>query len=96
MTVQEATTARQRRKLSARPKTYKLGSNSLVYSPGVIRWAMANYRSTSHREDMVRLVADGWTLPQDAAVALLSGAAPFTVSDDVVEFTHTPSTEPKQ
>jgi hypothetical protein len=67
-------------------KTYRLGSAPMVFAPGFIRWAIAGARFESDRPQLVRIVAEGWNVPAEAAEALLSGRAPFDVDGETVVF----------
>lgn len=63
-------------------KTYRLGSSGLIYTPGIVRWAINGYDFPKDRRAMVRVIAEGWNIPKAAAVALLSGAAPYVAEED--------------
>lgn len=65
--------------------TYRLGSNKMVYTPNIVRAAMAEY---AHRPEWaIKLLTEGWSLPAAAATALLTKAVPYTVEDEAVVFT---------
>jgi hypothetical protein len=66
--------------------TYRLGSSGLVFAPGVVRWAMAAYAFPADRAVGLGVITEGWGVPETAAVALLSKAAPHTVEGDTVVF----------
>jgi hypothetical protein len=68
-------------------ETYRLGSAEMIHAPGIVRWAVNGYRFPKDRKILVRLIADGWNIPDDAAIALLSGASPYVIEDgDFVVF----------
>ncbi|WP_454287228.1 hypothetical protein [Rhizobium arsenicireducens] len=60
---------------------YRLGSSEVVYTPGFIAWAIRN-----HDAGIQKIVADTWSIPPDAAHALLSGQVPHQIEGDVVVF----------
>lgn len=68
-------------------QTYNLGSNGMIYAPGVVAWAVNGYKFKKDRKAMVRVIATGWNIPDAAATALLSGKAPYTVEGETVSFT---------
>lgn len=59
--------------------TYRLGSNEMLYAPGLIRWAINGYHFKLDRKQLRKVITKGWGIPETAAEALLSGAVPFTV-----------------
>ena len=65
--------------------TYNMQSSGLLHAPGIVRWAMAGYR-TGDAKKMVSLICSGWNLPSRAAEALLSGKVPWTEKDGTVVF----------
>jgi hypothetical protein len=58
----------------------------MVFAPGMIAWAKNGFRTESDRKLMVEIVTAGWPIPEDAAKALLSGAAPYKIEGEVVVF----------
>jgi len=66
--------------------TYRLGSSGMVHTPGIVRWAIAGYWHKPDRKQLVKVITEGWGVPQAAAVALLSGSVPHTVEGDAVVF----------
>lgn len=62
--------------------TYALGSNGLVYAPGVVRWAINGYAWPKDRKHVTNVLIAGWSLPKHAAVALLSRKAEFRLEGD--------------
>jgi hypothetical protein len=70
-------------------KTYRLGSNSLVHAPGVVAFAIDGYRYEKDRQYALDMITACWpVVPEEAARALLSLEAPYTVEGNVVVFTH--------
>jgi hypothetical protein len=70
----------------ATSKVYSLGSNSLVYAPGIIRWAINGAKFTDDRKRMIHIVASTWGIPKFAAEQLITQKVPFTVVNDAVRF----------
>ena len=67
-------------------KTYRLASAPMLYTPGLIKWAMAYYRTSPRKA--AKLIADGYPGVSSAIAArLLAGKIPFTVEGDTVIFT---------
>jgi len=73
--------------MKAKAVTYRLGSNALVFAPGVVRWAVHGARFPTDRPGMVRVIADGWGVPKAAARKLVTGKVPYTVEAGAVVFT---------
>jgi hypothetical protein len=67
-------------------KTYRLGSSGLVYAPGVVAWAINGYAFKRDRKSMRDVIAKTWSVPNDAADALLSKKVPYTIDDEAVVF----------
>lgn len=68
-------------------KTYRLASAAWVYTPNVVRWAIAGYWHEPDRETIMNVLR-GWDLPDHAIEALLTKKVPYTVEEgDVVVFT---------
>lgn len=67
---------------------YRLGSNELIHSPGVVAWAINGYAFERDRGVLRRVIVDGWTgIPDNAAHQLLSGSVPYAIEGDTVVFT---------
>lgn len=64
------------------PKTYRLGSSGLVFAPGVVRAAVETYKANPNVS--VRLLADGWGLPNDVARKVCSRDLPYKIEGDTV------------
>lgn len=67
-------------------KVYNLGSSPMFYAPGIVAWAINGYAFKRDRKVMVKVIADGWNIPRDAAVALLSKKVPYEIKGEVVSF----------
>ena len=69
------------------PREYRLGSSALVHTPGVIAWAINGAKFERYKAKMIKLVADTWSIPTHAALALVTEKVPYTVEDEAVVFT---------
>lgn len=58
-------------------KHYTLQSSPAVCAPGLIRWAINGAKFKRDRKLMIKIVADTWSLPTEAAEALLTQKVPF-------------------
>lgn len=67
-------------------KTYRLGSTPAIYAPGIVRWAINGAHFKKDRPQMARVIAQGWNLPEDAALALVTKQVPYTIENDAVVF----------
>lgn len=67
-------------------KRYRLGSSPLVFAPGIIAWAINGYAFKRDRKSIENVVSSCWSLPLDAARALLSKAVPHTIDGETVVF----------
>lgn len=68
------------------PKTYRLGSNAMVHTPGIVAWAINGASFKRDRQQMVKVIAS-YGVPTKAALALVTKQVPYTVEGDVVVFT---------
>lgn len=68
--------------------TYTLGSNEMMFAPGVIAWAINGYAFESDRPALLIVVLATWKIPEEAAKALLSKQTPYLVRADRVEFSY--------
>ena len=66
--------------------TYRLGSNPMIHTPGIVRWAVHHYHSPSDRKYLTKVISEGWGVPVKAAKALLSGKSTYTVEGETVVF----------
>jgi hypothetical protein len=60
-------------------KTYRLGSSEMANSHGMVRWAINGYHFPRDRKQLIKVIADSWSIPPDAAKALLAETVPFKV-----------------
>jgi hypothetical protein len=68
-------------------RTYRLGSSSMFYAPGIVAWAINGASFKRDRKACTNVIAQGWGVPYDDALQLTTKAVPYTVEDDVVVFT---------
>lgn len=73
---------------SAEAIVYRLGSAEFVSAPGLIRWAINGAKFENDRAQMINVVTQTWSVPADAAEALLTEQVPFTVENETVVFSH--------
>jgi hypothetical protein len=52
----------------------------------MVAWAKNGYAFKSDRAVMLKVIAEGWSIPKEAAKALLSGEVEYEVVGEVVEF----------
>lgn len=71
---------------TASPKTYRLGSNEMVHTPGIVAWAINGAHFKRDLPQMVRVI-ESYGVPAKAARALVTKAVPYKVEGDVVVFT---------
>jgi hypothetical protein len=67
-------------------KTYRLGSSENISAPGMVTWAINGAHFKKDRAQMVRVIARGWNVPDDAARALVTKQVPYTIENDAVVF----------
>jgi hypothetical protein len=68
-------------------KTHRLGSNSLVFAPGILRWAIGGYRFRKDRPKLRELMRSWPGLTDKQWHDVLSGKVPYTVDGDTVVIT---------
>lgn len=68
--------------------TYRLQSAPMCHTPGIVAWAINGAAFESDRPQMIKVIEEGYGIPHDAAAALVTGAAPYTVDGETVIFTH--------
>lgn len=77
--------------MAKKPKTYRLGSAPLIYTPGVIRWAINGYNFPKDRPRLLDAVVNGFPGPKapDRITfhRLLKGDIPYKVEGEAVVFT---------
>ena len=64
--------------------TYRLGSTDLCYTPGIIRFAQSMFLTDAPAA--VRILRDGYGLPNAIAEALASGYLSYEVDGETVVF----------
>jgi len=65
-------------------RTYRLGSTDWCYTPGIIRFAQAMF--VTDAPAAVRILRDGYGLPNAIAEALASGYLAYEVDGETVVF----------
>lgn len=73
---------------SAEAVTYRLASAEFVSAPGLIRWAINGAKFEKDRAQMIDVVAQTWSVPPDAAEALLTEQVPFSIEGETVVFAY--------
>jgi len=63
---------------------YRLTSTEMIYTPGIIRFAQSMYFSDAPAA--VRILREGYGLPNSIADALCSGALSYQVEGETVVF----------
>lgn len=67
--------------------TYRLQSSPMVYSPGILAWAMNAYHFPKDRPQILKVMTETYAgVPEDKMDALLMGHIPYTVEDEAVVF----------
>lgn len=66
--------------------TYRLGSSEMCSAPGIVRWAINGAKFKRDRAAMANIIAQGWSIPNDAALALVTGKASYTLDGETVVF----------
>lgn len=70
-------------------KKYRLTSNGLIHTPGMIAWMVCGYqttRSSRQKRKYLDIAISGYGLSKHVAKALLSGVIKYAVDDDMVVF----------
>jgi hypothetical protein len=65
-------------------KTYRLSSADWIYTPNLVRLAVAEF--PSNPEWSIKLFMNGFSLSREVATALVSRAIPYQVIDEAVVF----------
>lgn len=66
---------------------YRLGSSSLVHTPGLVAWAINGYYFADDRPKLLNSMCLSFpTVPHTAIEQLLSKSVPYTVEDETVVF----------
>lgn len=67
--------------------TYRLLSSPMVYSPGILAWAMNAYHFPEDRPQILKIMTETYQgVPAAKMDALLMGYIPYTVEDEAVVF----------
>jgi hypothetical protein len=64
--------------------TYRLNSTEMVYTPGIIRFAQSMFPTDAPAA--VRILREGYALPNAIADALASGALAYEIDGEAVVF----------
>lgn len=65
------------------PTTYVLGSNPLIHTPGILRWAINGYAFKRDRKALLNVFTSGWpTVPVDALKAVLAKELPVEIDEE--------------
>lgn len=68
-------------------QTYRLGSSALVNTPGIVAWAINGYAFEKDRENIMKIMTEGWSgVPVEAFRKLLSTEVGYSIEDDTVVF----------
>lgn len=70
-------------------KKYRLTSNGLIHTPGMIAWLVCGYqttRSSRQKKKYLDIAVSGYGISKHVAKALLSGVIKYAVDDDMVVF----------
>jgi hypothetical protein len=67
-------------------KTYRLGSSSMVYAPGIVAWAINGAAFKRDRKKLAFIGASTWSIPEGAALALITRKVPHTIEGETVVF----------
>lgn len=70
-------------------KKYKLTSNGLIHTPGMIAWMICGYqttRSSKQKKKYLDIAVSGYGLSMHVAKGLLTGVIKYEVYDDMVVF----------
>jgi hypothetical protein len=65
---------------------YALGSNAAIFAPGMVAWAINGAKFKADAPQMAKVIADGWSIPVEAAKALVLGKVPYKVEGEKVVF----------
>lgn len=67
-------------------KKYALGSNEMVYAPGVVAWAINGAHFKKDAPKLVKVISEGWGVPVEAAKALVMKKVPYKIEGEAVVF----------
>jgi hypothetical protein len=67
--------------------TYRLLSTPMIYTPGILAWAINGYHFPEDRPQILKIMTETYSVvPEDKMDALLMGYIPYTVEDEAVVF----------
>ncbi len=67
--------------------TYRLGSSSMVHTPGIIAWAINGYAFKDDQPQLLKTLCNTWSgIPEEAFKQLLAKEVPYTIEDETVVF----------
>lgn len=69
-------------------KQYRLGSAEMVSAPGMVKWAINGAKFEKDRPAMIDVIAATWSVPPEAAMALVMEQVPYTVENETVVFSY--------
>lgn len=66
---------------------FRLSSAPMVYTPGVLKWAINGYKTPQDRKNVRAVIVAGWpSLPANVVDGLLTESIPFVVEGEDVVF----------
>lgn len=66
---------------------YRLLSAPMIYTPGILAWAMNGYHFPDDRPQILKVMTETFpVVPEDKMDALLMGYIPYVVEDEAVVF----------
>jgi hypothetical protein len=63
-----------------------LQSNKMIYTPGILRWAINGYKFNKDRKNLRKVFVDGFNLPDKVVHRLLTGDIPHKIVGSEVHF----------
>ena len=60
----------------------------MISAPGMVRWAINGAKFEVDRPAMIDVIAGGWNIPPEAAMALVMEQVPYTVEGEAVVFSY--------
>lgn len=67
--------------------TYRLNSNGLVHTPGILAWAQNGYAFQKDRKSLLKIFTETWpTIPSETLDRLLKKEITHKVIGETVEF----------
>lgn len=69
-------------------QTYRLNSDAMVHTPGLIKWAINGFAFEDDRETLRKTISGAFPeVPAGAIEKLLTSEVPYKVEDETVVFT---------